>query len=147
MSTPDKIAAAKEKYTRLIAEKTAQIKDLETKLRLLSEIEDEIEIDTPFATIDKPQQVGFGLIDNPNYSKIGLTEAAYNALTELIRNHVKETTRTRVAKAMLDSGFKPRGKNFLISVDTALRRLVEAQKIDSTLKDGRRIYLVKNNGG
>ena|ERR1039457_3899472 len=140
MNIDDKLAIARKMYSGLIIQKNNEIKDLEAKIKFLNEIESEIKIQVPE---DKTPLPGLGITDSLRYTKMGLTEAANDALVQLVRNHVKGTTKSEVAKYMIENGFKPNGKNYLISVDTALRRAVDSGRITSTLKDGRRIYQLK----
>jgi hypothetical protein len=72
------------------------------------------------------------------YSEIGLTEAAHHALSEIGQG--KHVTVTGVRKHLINNGFVPHGKNFSISVGTALRRLAKQRKIKTDLVDGRRVF-------
>jgi hypothetical protein len=141
MSSPDKIAAARQKYLQLIDIKKQEINELEYKLRLLSEIESEIEEDTSAAS----QQNGIAskVPINKSYAKLGLTEAALDALIHLYRIHTKSITKAKVSKFMTDNGFIANGKNHLVSVDTALRRLAKRDMITSIKRGGKRIYVPK----
>jgi hypothetical protein len=75
------------------------------------------------------------------YSKMGLSAAAFDAVHRLYEKQPDARIgRGTVARYMTDNGFIPKGKNFSVSVDVALRRLARSGKIDTNFKDNKRGY-------
>jgi hypothetical protein len=142
MSGSDKIALIRRKYLRLIADKEEEIEELKDKIELLAEIEKEIDSDTKTENHNANQLDLLG-IESQKYAKFTLTEAAYDSMIQIFRNYKKDSTRGTVSRYMIANGFSPKGKNFSISVDTALRRMAKSGRIKSELKDGKRLYVIK----
>jgi hypothetical protein len=133
----------REKYIQQISEKRAEIKTLEDKLSLLGEIEEEVQNEA-----NSDQQMRLPVIQSDRYATMGLTEATLDAVTRLSRQSPKVAIRRRsVARYLRENGYKPKGKNFLISVDTVLRRLADKEKITTTIEEGKRFYFPKEDGG
>lgn len=142
MKNTNTIAAAKEKFARqieannaVISERKAHNRAIEVKLRLLEEIESE----------NGPTEAKAGnaatISQAKKYAKTGLSEAAFDAVHRLYEKQADgRIGRGTVARYMIDNGYVPKGKNFSISVDVALRRLAMSGKIDTYLKDNKRGY-------
>jgi hypothetical protein len=132
-----KFSAAREKYSKQLFEKKAEIKALEDKLRLLAEIEGDIEKDTT-NQINTPSS-------HSRYSSLGLTDAAIDAVMQMcLRLGVSQrVTKMQVVDYMIKQGFKSSGKNFPVSVDTALRRYVDRGVLITVKENGSRYYAPK----
>jgi hypothetical protein len=122
---PDRLSLLRTKYRERIRAKKTELDELEKKLALLDELEEEsnsIRTSAPSS--------GAG-----RYAKAKLTEAVLDTMSELGRSTI-----AGVKKHLLDNGFVPNGKNFTISIATALKRLAGQKKLGTELKDGKRIY-------
>ncbi len=139
MSVANSIADARTRYAKLIAERRSEIAALETKIRLLDEIESDMATpEIPEIAAQLPPR--HTAPTEVRFSGMGLSDAALAALKQLETNGAREISKTQVAKVMTDNGYIPKGKNFLISVDVALRRFAETGKLKSELVAGRRYY-------
>jgi hypothetical protein len=120
---PDRIAALRARYEEAIRNKRVEIETLQQKIALLEEIQSDASLVNPTKN---------------RYSEIGLTEAAHLTLTEI--GEGKHVTVSDVRKHLINNGFVPQGKNFSISVGTALKRLAKQHKIKTDFVDGRRVF-------
>lgn len=122
---PDRLSLLRTKYRERIRAKKTELDELEKKLALLDELEEE---SNSIRSSAAPATAG-------RYAKAKLTEAVMDTMRELGR-----TTIAGVRKHLQDNGFVPKGKHFAISVAMTLKRLAGQKKLGTDLKDGKRIY-------
>src|SRR6266404_6287298 len=121
----DKLELLKSKYLERIRQTERDLTELKQKVLLIEELETESEsLDVNSASAGA-------------YRMLGLTEAVLDAV-QLLGSQTGVSS-GQVAKHLLKEGFKPKGKNFNVSVGTTLKRLAKS-KITTELKDGRRLY-------
>lgn len=140
MNLDEPISILRHKYSQQITAKKEELRALESKLELLGEIEKESPTrgkpPLPTASVDDL------LPDKNKYANYGLTEAALEAVKIIRSVYDRRTDKADVGKFILHYGYRPKGKNFGISLDQALRRLADKGLIQSTLENGRRYYSI-----
>jgi hypothetical protein len=127
----DRLAMLKNKYVAEISKKESELKELRTKLHLI----DELEFDAVKLTPTPNGELKFA------DGKKQLIDAALDTVNTVGTNGISAS---KVAKYLKNNGFPIKGKNFIISVGTSLRRLAERNEIISELKDGKRIFTPVN---
>jgi hypothetical protein len=133
----DKLQLLRTRYLERIREIDRVKEALKERLAVLDELESEYKklesgegASTP-ATANGPCKA---------YAATGLTEAVFDAVGLLGQG--KGVSAGKVADYLLGSGYKPKGKNFKISVGTTLRRLAK-DRIATALRAGARVYMPK----
>lgn len=134
-NTQDKFVLLRRDYIAKIGRFEAEIGKLRSKLEMLDEMEKEANAvsnsgDQVIEIVKHP--VPIALIEK------GLTEAVLETLGTLGSGQG-----SAVRRALLATGFVPKGKNFDVSVNTALKRLALQGKIKTEVVEGRRIYMKK----
>ena len=126
----DKFQLLKSKYLEKVRTKERELAGLKSKLQLIEELETESEsLNGEVATDGK-------------YRDTKLTEAILDAIQTIAVSAGVGTP--AIAQYLLSQGFRPKGKNFKISVGTTLKRLAGKQnKITTEKKDGDRLYKAK----
>lgn len=126
----DRLSLAQLKYQAEIRGYRAKIEELERKIAVIEEVKADASLDGALPGL------------NGRYGELGLTDAVKEALREVAPTESSPATGAQIRKHLLANGYKPRGKNFAISVGQTLSRLAERpkQRIKTALKDGQRVY-------
>jgi len=130
---PDRLKLLKNKYLSQITEREKELVSLREKIRLIDELESDAE-GLSVAT------AGNGGLKYSN-GKYGLTDASLDAVMTIGGDGVAAP---KVAKYLKDNGFEAKGKNFVISVGTALKRLAKRGEIHSERREGSRLFTPKH---
>lgn len=127
---PDRLKLLKNRYLSQITETEKLLSSLKVKVKLIDELETDAE----------------GLSTSTNGSlkysgdKFSLIDAAYDAVKTV---GIEGIPAPKVAKYLTDNGFESKGKNFIVSVGTSLKRLVERGKVVSERRQGSRLFMPK----
>lgn len=133
----DKLQLLKTRYLERIRDTERTLAALKGKIALIDELEIESE------------KLGNGESDSTpdsangaarTYAATGLTDAVFDAVELLGQG--KGVSAGKVADYLVANGFKPKGKNFKISVGTTLRRLAK-DRIATALHSGARVFMAK----
>src|SRR5260370_10352405 len=124
----DKFQLLKSKYLAEVRETESGVSELKAKLIEIEELETESE------------SLNGAVVSNGKYQNLGLTEYVLDAVQTLGVGGGVSTT--NIAKHLISQGFQTKGKNFMVSVGTTLKRLaIKQKKIQTILKDGNRLYM------
>jgi hypothetical protein len=123
---PDRLSLLRNKYFEALRAKKAEIEKLQQKITLLDELEVE----------SAELKENFTLPSQGRYSDMSLTDAAYDAVKEI----VGPVTIAQIKKHLLEGGFVPAGNNFAISLAKTLKRLNDKHKLETDLNHGKRRY-------
>jgi hypothetical protein len=133
----DKLQLLKTRYLERIRDTERTLAALKGKILLIDELESESaklengEADAPPAPTNGTQKT---------YEATGLTDAVFDVVQILgTGNGVSAPI---VAGYLIGKGFKPKGKNFKISVGTTLNRLAKTNRIETKSENGHRLYMI-----
>ena len=127
--TEDKFQILKSKYLDSIKSREREIAEFKEKIRLLQELEAEAD-----AVPTNGAESG-----NGKYSGRKLTAAISDALETIASD--QWVTSGAIGKYLLSQGFKPKGKNYAISVGLTLKRLAKTKRVQTKSEDGSRLYM------
>ncbi len=132
------------RYLERIRDAERDLAVLRDKLRLIEGLIGELDAESKKRQTNK----GAATVDDNNitpspYANMGLSDAAFDTVQTLGAGD--GVTAATVAKYLLEKGFKPKGKNFKVSVGTALTRLANG-RIITKLHEGSRVYMPKGIG-
>ncbi len=128
---PDRLKLLKNRYLSQITETEKQLSSLKAKVHLIDELESDAESLSPATN------------GSLKYSN-GNTKLIDAALEVVKTVGIEGITAPKVAKYLKDNGFEVKGKNFIISVGTSLKRLQARGSIVSERKEGSRLYMPKS---
>lgn len=131
--TTDRLIALRNKYVAAVAAKEAELKSLREKLRVIDELDEELELGAP-----SPSSVnGSSAALKYANGETPLTNAILETVNE---NGTHGVSASKVAKLLIQNGFKPGGVNFVVTVGTTLRRLEKRGDIRTEKTGGDRLY-------
>jgi len=125
----DTLQLLKAKYLEKLRVQERTLAALKEKVRLIEELEDEAE------------GLAATVAATTKYETLGLTKAVEDAIQTIGTNGGASVT--NVGKHLLAQGFKPKGKNFFISVGQTLKRLAKSERISTKSEAGHRFYMPK----
>lgn len=128
---PDRLKLLKNRYLSQITETEKLLSSLKVKVRLIDELESDAE---NLSTVPN------GSLKYSN-GKLRLIDAALDVVKTV---GIEGIQAPKVAKYLRDNGFEAKGKNFIISVGTSLKRLEARGSIVSERKEGSRLYMPKS---
>lgn len=126
----DRLVMLRNRYSSEISKKESELKELRGKLSLIDELESDA---------DKLVPATNGELKFAN-GKTQLIDATLEAVNTIGN---KGISTTKIVKYLKSNGFPIKGKNFPITVGTTLRRLADRQKINTDLKEGKRVFSPK----
>jgi hypothetical protein len=136
----DKLQLLKTRYLELIRGTERTLAELKRKVAFIDELEKESDgIENGEPAIQGIQSAKEAA-NATDYTSTGLTEAALDAVRTLGAGNC--VTASAVAGYLLGKGFRPKGKNFKISVGTTLKRLAKSDRIQTKSEDGMRLYTI-----
>jgi hypothetical protein len=133
----DKLQLLKTRYLERIRDTERILAELKGKVGVIDELESEsAKLESGESEVASEGATGTA----KKYSETKLTEAVFDAVQVL---GIKGISARKAATYILVNGFKPQGKNFIISVGQTLRRLTTQGKIETALIGGGRVYISK----
>jgi hypothetical protein len=138
----DRLDVLRKKYLKAVDYKLAEIDAIRRKISILDELSAEADTlnmpEMPVATPPKNADE-----NGHAFSPSGLTDSVLGALTAFGTKHF---TPPQMRDHLLKNGFKPKGKNFGVSVGTTLKRLAAKSKNPPIVKEelnGKTLYRAK----